>query len=138
MPRRDALARREYNRAYQRRWYRLNRALHIARVNRSRSKRSARTRRLVDRLKARPCADCGVRYPPYVMDFDHVSGTKLKEIAAMTSRWAWHRIVAEIAKCEVVCANCHRERTHRRRLGRPLRAGFDSLGSDWIGVLVPA
>lgn len=51
-----------------------------------------------------------------MLDFDHVRGTKVEAVTAM----AWNnataeRIEAEIAKCEVVCANCHRRRTHRRR-----------------------
>jgi len=65
-------------------------------------------------LKDRPCADCGVKYPPYVMDFDHVRGTKTSNLnlARYHSR-SW--IDREVAKCDVVCANCHRERTHNRR-----------------------
>lgn len=65
-----------------------------------------------------PCADCGQRYPYYVMDFDHVRGTKVTNIAPMVTNpetWSMGQLIAEIAKCEIVCANCHRERTHSRR-----------------------
>jgi hypothetical protein len=82
--------------------------------------------------------DCGIRYPTYVMDFDHIAGKKRTHIAAMRGNFAWDQIAAEIAKCEVVCANCHRERTFRRRDGRALRGAYDRLGSEWISVLVPA
>lgn len=80
--------------------------------------RNARTylrhRELIRRAKSRPCADCGVQYPYYVMDFDHRDGaTKsfgLNSVARMTVT----QILREIEKCDVVCANCHRERTQRR------------------------
>ena len=74
-------------------------------------RRWRRYQTLVRAAKAVPCADCGVQYPYYVMDFDHVRGEKLFEISA------GHRHIAllldEIAKCDVVCANCHRARTFR-------------------------
>lgn len=62
-----------------------------------------------------PCADCGMKYPYYVLDFDHINGKKTTHISEMiaqgNARW---RIFSEIAKCQVVCANCHRKRTHER------------------------
>ena len=50
------------------------------------------------------------------MDFDHLEGEeKVLNVAAMVGRgWALQRILDEIAKCEVVCSNCHRERTYKR------------------------
>jgi hypothetical protein len=62
-----------------------------------------------------PCMDCGVQYPYYCMDFDHVNGKKVTHISEMihnaSAKW---KIFSEITKCEIVCANCHRKRTHRR------------------------
>jgi hypothetical protein len=56
--------------------------------------------------------DCGIKYPSYVMDFDHRDPTtKLFAIGAAYSV-AEKRLRDEISKCDVVCANCHRERTH--------------------------
>lgn len=65
----------------------------------------------VNRVKSVPCADCRRRYPPYVMDFDHVRGRKMFQIGG-SLHLSLKRIKAEVAKCDVVCANCHRERTH--------------------------
>jgi hypothetical protein len=76
MPRKDPEARREYNREYQRRWYQANRELQMRRVLKATRERRERGKAYVDELKSRPCVDCGVRYPPYVMDFDHVRGEK--------------------------------------------------------------
>jgi hypothetical protein len=53
------------------------------------------------------------------MDFDHRPGEKKcfnLSIAASQTRQSWEKMAAEIAKCDVVCANCHRERTHQRKM----------------------
>jgi hypothetical protein len=68
----------------------------------------------IDRLKSVPCADCGKRYDPYVMDFDHRDPSeKKREISHLLNKTSspWPRIVEEISKCDVVCVNCHRLRT---------------------------
>lgn len=75
--------------------------------------KNAEFRELMAELKSDPCMDCNTSYPPYVMDFDHVRGEKTYRISAMTS-FSEKRILEEVAKCDVVCANCHRERTHQR------------------------
>jgi hypothetical protein len=59
-----------------------------------------------------------------VMDFDHREGEEKcfnLSIAAGQTRLSWAKMLAEIAKCDVVCANCHRERTHQRRLAEKAR-----------------
>lgn len=63
-----------------------------------------------------PCASCGWSFDPVAMDFDHVRGTKLFNIPTGVSMFIndedfWE----EILKCEVVCANCHRVRTKKRK-----------------------
>ena len=65
----------------------------------------------------KPCVDCGVSYAPHVMQFDHVRGKKEFNLSSVSSHFvAKHRVLAEIEKCEIVCANCHAERTHSRRV----------------------
>ena len=77
----------------------------------------AERRQMVIDAKSRPCADCGIQYPYYVMDFDHREGAtkqfSLHSVHGVTK----NAILREIEKCDVVCSNCHRERTHRRRVG---------------------
>ena len=93
----------------------------------------------VDQLKSRPCTDCGGYFPPFVMDFDHVRGDKTADISRLRdARAARAKLEAELAKCEVVCANCHRRRTHLRRLGIEIQpsAVLEALGSQYVGVLV--
>lgn len=61
-----------------------------------------------------PCTDCEVFYPHYVMHFDHLKD-KTREISkAITYGWSFSRILIEIEKCELVCANCHAIRTWNR------------------------
>jgi len=57
------------------------------------------------------CIDCGYAKHPAVLEFDHVQGQKLFSLGSHGSR-KMKDIVAEIAKCVVRCANCHREKTH--------------------------
>ena len=100
---------------YQREYYQRRKDYYAALQN----QRIARNRRAIREAKDVPCADCGRRFPHYVMDFDHRPG-EVKcfnvSIAAGQPRLSWERMRAEIAKCDVVCANCHRERTYQRRL----------------------
>ena len=84
--------------------------------------RSARLREAFWRLLlGKRCVDCA-ESDPVVLDFDHL-GEKLANVGDMVARRAWAVVEQEIAKCEVVCANCHRRRTAQRaraaaRLGR--------------------
>ena len=80
-------------------------------------RRVRQTQRLHDLKAARGCADCG-ETDPVVLEFDHVDpSTKVGDIAAMAAG-SWAAVIAEVRKCEVVCANCHRRRTCARRQGR--------------------
>jgi len=77
----------------------------------------AKVRESIIAAKDKPCTDCGIRYPYYVMQFDHVRGKKLFNVGdSVKKNFALEKVLDEIAKCEVVCANCHMERTHQRRL----------------------
>lgn len=60
--------------------------------------------------------DCGRTYPYWIMDFDHrPDEVKLFDIGD-TNKWTSERkLMDEIAKCDLVCANCHRHRTMIRR-----------------------
>ena len=76
------------------------------------AKRRQQFRELLRVAKDRPCADCGQRFPPYVMDFDHRDPTSKRfRVSEMGSR-NLAVFKTECEKCDVVCANCHRIRTH--------------------------
>ena len=75
-------------------------------------------RALIRELKKKPCADCKVEYPYYVMDFDHRPGEeKVMDVSQIASFGSKKKILEEISKCDVVCANCHRIRGHVRVFG---------------------
>lgn len=82
--------------------------------DKTKQKEQARLRALIIDLKRVPCADCGLEYPPEVMDFDHVPGRGGK-LGPVSSRRTQTAILEEARKCDVVCANCHRLRTRARR-----------------------
>lgn len=70
-----------------------------------------------DEIKlARGCKDCGWAEWARGLDWDHVCGVKVASIAILIGKIApWEDVLAEMAKCEVVCATCHRIRTSERR-----------------------
>ena len=72
--------------------------------------------KLILEVKAVPCADCGVPYPHYVLEFDHVRGVKVEDISTMVgSGFSLSSVRKELEKCDVVCSNCHKVRHHLRR-----------------------
>ena len=84
-------------------------------LNRASVKRhAARNTQIIREAKNVPCTDCGEEFPYYVMDFDHrESSLKRQSVGTMTT-YSKGNLLAEIAKCDVVCANCHRIRTFER------------------------
>ncbi len=81
--------------------------------------RIARKERFVwlNELKKAPCSDCGNTFPPECMDFDHMDpSTKLFNVScAAVSGRSVESVMAEVAKCRLICANCHRIRTARQQ-----------------------
>ena len=70
--------------------------------------------KLFDYLDDKACMDCG-EPDSRVLQFDHVSGEKRGNVAQMVAAgYGWDTILEEIAKCEIVCANCHTKRTAER------------------------
>lgn len=66
---------------------------------------------------ARGCADCGYADHPAALEFDHLPGmVKSFNIGEKVGTYSLSRIMEELEKCEVVCANCHAIRTEARRI----------------------
>ena len=96
--------------------------------------RRERRRRVRHKWKARPteiktrlgCESCGERHPA-CLDFHHHTGEKKTELGRVTSFGSWGEVESEIAKCIVLCANCHLK-THGKRIIREfaprVRKGF--------------
>ena len=100
--------------AAQRRYFQQNKELSAS------LKRDRRNRKLrfIQEHKSVPCADCGISYPHYVMQFDHLPGydKNFNLSGNLAGDKTMEDIVNEIAKCEVVCANCHAHRTYIRKV----------------------
>ena len=99
-------------------YYEANKDKAVAYANEYNKKKLAEMREIYDAAKAAPCVDCGVQYPPYVMDLDHLPEfTKHEAVSNMVVNYRSNprKLREEIAKCELVCANCHRVRTHNRK-----------------------
>jgi hypothetical protein len=82
---------------------------------RIRKLRRAEAHTVLADIKNKPCTDCGKTYIKEVMEFDHISNDKLYEVSDVARNGNMARMLEEIAKCELVCANCHRIRTFNRR-----------------------
>lgn len=61
------------------------------------------------------CSDCKIQYPHYIMQFDHLRD-KVRDISALSRNCSLETLKKEIAKCELVCSNCHFHRTYMRRM----------------------
>jgi hypothetical protein len=67
-------------------------------------------RRVLDHLLCHPCVDCG-EPDPVLLEFDHRRDKVIGVAELLHRHVSWETVAAEIAKCEVRCANCHRRRT---------------------------
>jgi hypothetical protein len=119
----------ECQRSYWRAYYRRDRLGRGERRRRSNATYRERNRiRVLDYLKTHPCVDCGEK-DAVVLEFDHVRGVKLGDVSVLTrSAISWRRISAEIEKCEVRCANCHRSKTAKHLAWNAAHRSGDRLG----------
>lgn len=103
----------ECHTAYRREHYLANRSKYIAKAKKWNGGQKLVLRDLIlKHLMAHPCVDCG-EGDPIVLDFDH-KADKWKSVAEMLKNcYSISNIVAEIGKCEVRCANCHRRKTSK-------------------------
>lgn len=104
---------REDQRAYGRQHYLDNKDKYRATAEAQRVKQTAdRKQKIKDYLASHPCIDCG-ESDPIVLDFDHRDASQKKHNVSRMwrSRYSWGKILEEIEKCDIRCANCHRRRT---------------------------
>lgn len=69
--------------------------------------------------QGRPCADCGGVFHYSAMEWDHRPGAaKFSELSSIITKTnSKRRVLEEVAKCDLVCANCHAVRTYNRIRG---------------------
>lgn len=117
-----AFDKKAYHKEYMKEWYKKNKAKHIEYNNNSKRARKDRFQEFKATLS---CARCGFSHPA-VLDFHHLDPTKKASILSkmVNDGLAWKTIMAEVAKCEVLCANCHRIEHYQDR-----RTRYSSEGS---------
>ena len=99
---------------YQAAWHQANKERRKPGIKARKDAVKERNRTYLAELKNVPCRDCGKTYPPYVMDFDHLADKTCNLSDNRVLFWSIAKIDEEANKCEVVCANCHRQRTWER------------------------
>jgi hypothetical protein len=121
--------------------------LHRAQTRAARDRRRAAARAYItDILHNGQCCDCGLR-DPGVLEFDHVAGKGMDIARMVRDAYRLERLVAEVARCDLVCPNCHRRRTARRvrswrvdpawraaKSTRPLRRRNLLFLLDWLNT----
>lgn len=93
-------------------WYREWRRTPKGRLYRARAafRRRARNREFIAQIKLKlGCKKCGYNRCASALDFDHIK-IKKRSVASLTNH-SQRRILKEIKRCQLLCANCHREKT---------------------------
>jgi hypothetical protein len=83
---------------------------------------------LISVKKSTPCADCGCTFEPYQMDFDHIDPKTKKADVARLLEEPTEVLLVEVLKCQLVCANCHRVRSH---IKKPVCTNDQDLGTKF-------
>jgi hypothetical protein len=100
----------ENNRKHSKAYYHKNKA---AQLVRNATKKKGIKEYISMYKEYRGCMDCGQKYPSYVLDLDHRDPNEKKFTPSrLAKNNSWQQMMDELAKCDVVCANCHRIRTH--------------------------
>jgi L-lactate utilization protein LutB len=112
MPLKDKEKRREYHKEYMRRWYQENKAKHITYVRN-------RDRKIKDWLKeykkSLQCVECGESHPA-CLDFHHINPKEKSFALGRINKFLSVKLLQnEIAKCRVLCANCHRKEHYQQK-----------------------
>ena len=96
--------------ATSRRFYVKNKLIIIERN----AERKRKAGKILASIKNRPCMDCEGYFNPWQMDFDHREPCKKSFTIGRCTNYRIDKLLEEIKKCDVICSNCHRERTYNR------------------------
>lgn len=101
----------------------------VKQLNRQRDKRSKMRAFIQESKTSVVCMDCGNAYPYFIMEFDHrPDEIKLYTISNLNTIPTMEVLLDEIAKCDIVCSNCHKFRTWERLI----------VSGDSLNMEVPA
>lgn len=85
-------------------------------LTRNKDKRNKIRKYIQECKTGKACIDCKEDYPYWIMDFDHLENKSFNVSSFYNSTLSIEKVVEEIAKCEIVCSNCHRNRTFNRKI----------------------
>ena len=95
-------------------YYAKNKEHHLQVIKRNKRRRLEEVhKKVLEYFSEHPCVDCGEE-DPIVLEFDHVRGRKRASVSALIRGACWERVLDEIRKCLVRCANCHRRITYTK------------------------
>ena len=97
------------------------RAMRAKASKRNYARRTEKNRKIILDARTRPCTDCGLFYGAECMEFDHRDGEKKSGSVGDFKYEKTRLLLAEIAKADVCCCECHekREIARGRDHGRP-------------------
>ncbi len=116
MPYADLEKRRNHHREYMKKWYAKNKQKHIEYVTDCKKKKREWFEEIRNSLR---CTECGETHIA-TLDFHHEypEAKETEVVMAVHLNWSKKRILAEIAKCIVLCSNCHRKLHWEKRIAR--------------------
>ena len=95
-----------YQKEYHAKWYKENKERAKAQKKKFRAERIA----WFQEYKTKQgCRQCGASHPA-VLDCHHIDPSEKEFVlsSALRRDWSKERILKELAKCDILCANCHR------------------------------
>jgi predicted HNH restriction endonuclease len=69
------------------------------------------------KYKGGKCERCGYDKYPDVLEFHHLDPSQKESSWNSMRKWNWEKVLTELDKCAILCANCHREVHVEQRLG---------------------
>lgn len=82
------------------------------------TRRAAVWKHVQEYKQAVGCRECGYNKSAHALQFDHLRDKKANVSDLIRSDYGIKTIWEEIGKCQVLCANCHAETTHRRKINQ--------------------
>lgn len=98
-----------YTKEYGKLWYKKNKARAVAKVAKMKKKKLEFIRK---QKTEKGCSRCSENHPA-ALDFHHRNVVEKTIRVSTTTSWSNERILAEIAKCDILCANCHRKEHYK-------------------------
>lgn len=84
------------------------------------------------------CQGCGYDKSAAALDFDHLDPTTksrtISHLLAVNQPWAWEAAIAEAKKCQLLCSNCHREKTYPGCALIPLVDAFEQFPGTLLEI----